>query len=419
MNSVVQIRKGRKPRDVSRDRLAKVPVDADPRRQRLEMIRALIPIGLEAVGDELRRELEEMTGPRYARQGGRAGLVRWGSQPGSVYLLDQKLPVSVPRVRDRHREVEVPLETYRMLQSPLAADRALFGRILGGLSCRKYQETSRLDPESFGLSASAVSRRFVVASAAKLREIQERPLEGMAVVALFLDGKLFAEETIVLAVGITVTGEKKLLGFIQTSTENEVACRDLLQNLVDRGLRVEDGLLVMLDGGKGLRQAVSSVFGKKTPVQRCQWHKRENVVSYLPKSRQAAMRKRIRKAQEEPDYEQAKAKLMRIHAELTLHNESAAASLLEGLEETLTLQRLGLFKELGRSFKTTNVIESIHAGLGQRTDKVDHWKNSNQLHRWFAAALLDIEPGLRKVCGYQHLNKLRQVLQRLDQVKAA
>lgn len=306
-----------------------------------------------------------------------------------------------------------------MFQSPAFADRQLFGRILGGLSCRDYGPTSRLDPGSFGLSSSTVSRRFIAASAAKLRELQERRLEGLDLVAVFLDGKLFAEETIVVAVGITLQGEKKLLGFVQTTTENEVSCREFLQGLVDRGLKGEDGLLFVLDGGKGLRKAVSSVFGKKTPVQRCQWHKRENVVSYLPKSRQAAMRRRLRKAQEIPDYEKAKATLLRIHQELELQNESAARSLLEGLEETLTLQRLGLFAELARSFKTTNVVESVQAGLGQRTDKVDHWKNSNQLHRWFASTLLMIEPRLRKVCGYQHLYKLRQVLQDLDRIKAA
>jgi putative transposase len=419
MRSVVRIVKGRKPRDVSRKRLAETGVDADPRRQRVEMIQALIPIGLERVQEELLQELEELTGPRYAREGGRKGLVRWGRQAGSVYLLDQKVPVAVPRVRDLRRQVEVPLEIYRMLQSPLAMDRALFGRILGGLSCRDYDGTSRLDPESFGLSASAVSRRFISASAAKLRELQERRLEEMDIVALFLDGKVFAEEMIVLVVGITIQGEKKFLGFTQTTTENAAVCRELLQGLVDRGLRTDDGLLCVIDGGKGLRKAVSLVFGRKTPVQRCQWHKRENVVSYLPKSRQAAMRKRIRLAQEQPDHAKAKAALLRIHEELKIVNESAARSLLEGLEETLTLQRLGLFNELGRSFKTTNVIESVQSGLGQRTDKVDHWKNSNQLHRWYASALLDIEPRLRKVCGCGHLYKLRQVFQNLDQAKAA
>ncbi len=419
MRTVVQIRKGRKPRDVSRKRMAGIPVDTDPRRQRIEMIQALIPIGLDAVRQELDREIEELTGLRYARHGGREGLVRWGRQGGSVYLLDQKVPVRVPRVRDLRRDVEVPLESYGMLQSPHAADRSLFGRILGGLSCRDYEKTSRLDAESFGLSASTVSRRFIEASAAKLREIQERRLESLDIVAIFLDGKAFAEETIVLAVGVTIQGEKKLLGFVQTTTENDVACRQFLQGFVDRGLKVEDGLLFVIDGSKGLRKGISSVFGRKTPVQRCQWHKRENVVSYLPKSRQARMRKRLKLAQELPDYEKAKAALMKIHAELELTNESAAASLLEGLEETLTLQKLGVMSELGRSFKTTNVIESVQSLIGHRTDKVDHWKNSNQLHRWYAAALLDTEPRFRKVSGYKHLYKLCQAIGKSEQVKAA
>jgi len=419
MRSVVRIRKGRKPKDVSRDHLAGIPVDTNPRRQRIAMIQALIPIGMEKVQEELLRELEELTGPRYGRQGGVEGLVRWGRQPGSVYLLDQKVSVTVPRVRDQRRGTEVPLEGYQMLQSPATANRSFFGRILAGLSCGDYERTCRLDPESFGLSASTVSRRFIEASAAKLRQIQERRLENLDVVAVFLDGKAFAEEAIVLAVGITVQGEKKLLGFVQTTTENEVACRQFLQGLVDRGLKVEDGLLFVIDGGKGLRKGISSVLGRKTPVQRCQWHKRENVVSYLPKSRQARMRKRLKLAQELPDYEKAKAALMKIHAELELTNESAAASLLEGLEETLTLQKLGLVPELGRSFKTTNVIENVQSLIGRRTDKVDHWKNSNQLHRWYAAALLDTEPRLRKVSGYKHLYKLRQALGKSEQAKAA
>lgn len=417
MRTVVQIRQGRKPKDVSRERLAPIQVDPDPRRQRVQMIQALIPLALEQIRALVLQELEELTGPRYGRGGGRDGLVRWGRQGGSVYLLDQKIPLKVPRVRDQRRRVEVPLESYQAFQSPFLADQALFGRILGGLSCRDYGTTSRLDPESFGLSSSTVSRRFIAASAAKLKELQERRLEEHDIVALFMDGKVFAGETVVLAVGITLQGDKVLLGFTQTTTENEASCRQFLQGLIDRGLRLEDGVLCVLDGGKGLRKAVATVLGRKTPVQRCQWHKRENVVSHLPKHRQAAVRGRLQKAQEIPDYEKAKAALMKIHRELLLENETAANSLLEGLEETLTLQKLGVFSELSRSFKTTNIIESVQAGIGQRTDKVDDWKNSNQLHRWYASALLAIEPGLRRVCGYQHLYKLRQALQPTGQVR--
>ena len=161
------------------------------------------------------------------------------------------------------------------------------------------------------------------------------------------------------------------------------------------------------------------MFGRKAVVQRCQLHKRTNVCSYLPKSQQAAMRKRLKRAMDIPSYADSKAALLRIARELEQTNASAARSLLEGLEEILTLQRLGLADELGRSFKTTNVIESVNAGVGQRTDKVDRWRNSNQIQRWVAAAALEVESRLRKVCGYRHLAKLQAVLQTIDQTKAA
>jgi putative transposase len=419
MRSVVRVRARRKPREVSRNELSQVVEDADARSSRLWAIQALIPVGLEAFVKEVDLELEELTGPRYQRGGGREGLARWGGQQGSIYLLDQKLPVRVPRVRDLARKQEVPLESYRGLQSPQAADRLLFQRLLGGLSCRGYRDASAMDSESFALSASTVSRRFIQVTASKLRQIQERSLAGEDYVALFLDGKGFEGEMIVLAVGILATGEKKLLGFVQTTTENEASCTEFLQSLVDRGLRYEDGLLCVIDGGKGLRKAINRVFGRRAPVQRCHFHKRNNVCSYLPKAQQAAVRKRLQRAMELPDYDEAKAALTRLARELRLVNESAAKSLLEGLEEMLTLQRLGLMAELGRSFKTTNVIESVHAAIGQRTDKVDHWRNSNQLHRWYAASLLDVEPRLRKVCGYKHLEMLRVAMRKNDQAAAA
>ena len=160
-------------------------------------------------------------------------------------------------------------------------------------------------------------------------------------------------------------------------------------------------MLVVIDGSKGLRAAVRKVFHDKAIIQRCQWHKRENVVSYLPQSHQKAWRKKLQRAYEQPTYEAARQALERLKPELRLLNASAVNSLEEGLEETLTLHRLGLFNHLGKSFKTTNCIESIMSLVGQRTDKVDYWKNSSQKQRWVASALLMIEPSLRRVQGYQ------------------
>ena len=201
-----------------------------------------------------------------------------------------------------------------------------------------------------------------------------------------------------------------MLGFVETGTENERVVTAFLRELVERGLRYKEGLLCVIDGAKGLRAAVERVFGACALVQRCQWHKRENVVSYLPKGQQAQMRRRLQAAYEQPTYEGATATLARLRKGLRLMNQSAARSLDEGLQETLTLHRLGVFPTLGSSLKTTNCLESIMALVGQRTDKVDRWRNSDQKQRWVASALLDIEPRLRRIKGYRHLPVLRAAL---------
>lgn len=388
---------------------------------RVALIQALIPLGLAAVAEELRQEVETLAGQPHARQGRRPGLVRWGQQQGSVYLADQKLPVVVPRVRDRARQVEVPLASYHHLQQARALDEGLFRRLLGGLACREYAACAEAVPAAFGLSASSVSRRFVRASARRLQELQERSLAGVRWVALFLDGKTFADDQVVIALGVTLQGEKRVLGLVQTATENQRVCAAFLRELVERGFDGADGLLVVIDGAKGLRAAVGEVFGAAAQVQRCQWHKRENVVRHLPRSQQATWRRKLQAAYAKPTYAQARAALRRLEIELQLLNVSAAKSLVEGLEETLTLHRLGLFAELGASFKTTNVLESIMAQVEHRTAKVDHWRTSDQKQRWCAAALLLIEPRLRKVKGYRHLPRLVEALRAgtVTQVDAA
>ena len=220
------------------------------------------------------------------------------------------------------------------------------------------------------MSSSTVSRGFVQASAAKLRQMQERDLSAEDVVAIFLDGKMFADATMVVALGITITGDKRFLGFVETSTENEQVLTPFLRSLMERGLDISEGVLVIVDGGKGLRAAVKRAFGNRALVQRCQWHKRENVVSYLSKTEQAAWRKRLQRAYQRPEYNEARAALEQLHGELEERNQSAAASLEEGLEETLTLHRLGVYGVLGRSFKTTNCLESVNALVEERCAKV-------------------------------------------------
>ena len=395
--------KGEEPKRVTlADFALHAPVDT-----LVELIQALIPLGLMAVGDCLKADVARLAGARYRRGDGLAGHVRWGRQRGSVYLADQKLPIQVPRVRNRLTGQEAPLETYTRLQRPRGADAGLFRRVLKGLSCRDYEGCAEAVPEAFGLSPSTVSRRFIRASARKLKELCERPLQGYDFVGLVLDGKRFEDDLMVIALGITVQGEKVVLGFVQTGTENERALTAFLRELVERGLRSEAGLLCVIDGSKGLRAAIRRVFEAHAVVQRCQWHKREGVLSHLPKGRQGRIGRKLQAAYDEPTYEGAKGALGRLRKELELLNRSAVKSLDEGLEETLTLHRLGVFPILGRSLKTTNCLESIMSLIAQRTDRVDHWRNSDQKQRWVATALLDIEPRLNRIQGYRHLPVLR------------
>ena len=379
---------------------------------RVALIQALIPVALERVEAALQDEVQHLAGAPYAREGRRPGHVRWTPQRGSVYLADQKIPIEVPRIRDRLRNQEVPLETYQRLQQPRDMDTGLLHKVLGGLSTREYERCAEAVPEAFGLSASTVSRRFTRASGRKLRELLERRLDRYDLVALLLDGKTFAEDAMVTAVGVTITGEKILLGFVQTATENRKVCAAFLRELAERGLQIEAGLLVVTDGAKGLHAAVREVCGSAALLQRCQWHKRENVLQYLPERHRPIFRRKLQAAYEQATYEAAKRALAKIRAELVLLNISAATSLDEGLDDTLTLHRLGVFAELGTSLKTTNTLESIHARVESRTAKVDHWKNSEQKQRWLATALLDLEPRLRRIRNYRALPLLREAIKR-------
>lgn len=376
------------------------------------LIEELIPMGLLHVNEMLQQEVRELAGARYKRNG-LPGHDRWGAQRGSVYIWDQRLPIRVPRVRNRDKQKEVSLRSYRRLQrpGPEVEDR-LLRRILQGLSCGDYQGCSEALPEAMSLSSSAVSRRYIRASEKKLRQLRERRLEPHDFVALIIDGKRFGDDGIVVAVGITLTGQKVLLGITESDTENHVVCADFLRGLVDRGLSYREGLLVVIDGGKGFRKAIFQVFGQCGVVQRCQWHKRENVVGYLPKKLQAEYRRRLQAAYEQADYETAKGALLALKKDLRRLNESAVSSLEEGFEETLTVLRLGLSRELRRSLKTTNVIESVLSQVAQKTDKVDCWKNSNQKQRWTASALMEIEPRLNKISGHWQLPSLRVALQK-------
>ena len=333
------------------------------------LIQALIPLGLAAVEDLLQQEVSQLAGARYARKEADASGRRWGQQTGSVYLADQKVPLKVPRVRDVAQGQEISLASYQALQQPRALDQGLLRRVLRGLSNRDYEACAEAVPSAFGLSKSTVSRRYVRATAAKLAQFQARPLEDLDLVALYIDGKSFAEEEMIIVLGVTLDGHKIPLDFVQAATENERVCRQLIQRLMDRGLAYEQGLLVLLDGSKGLYAAVTKALAGYVVVQRCQWHKRENVLAHLPKSQQATVRRQLQDAYAMEDYAQAKKTLQRMRPQLRLINESGRQQSGRRFGRDLDPQPLGL----GRSpqgFLSHHQLFGIH----QRPDRAAHPK---------------------------------------------
>ena len=322
---------------IDREGYAELEVEA-----KVALIRSLIPLGLLHIEEVLDEEVTALAGERDARKDPSVGGRRHGSHPGTVGLAGQRVPIRVPRIR-HVTEREIPRRSYDALHGDRAVHDLVLRRVLSGISCRNSAAAAEAIPGAIGLSGSTVSRAFIQASATKLRELQERDLSGEDVVALVLDGKTCAEATMVVALGITMTGDKRCLGFVETDTENEQVLTPFLRSLVERGLDVSQGLLVIVDGGKGLRAAVRKAFRHRALVQRCQWHTREHVVSDLAKREQPVWRQRLQRAYNRPEYDEALAALQSLQHELEDRNQSAAGSLAEGLDETLTLHRLGVY----------------------------------------------------------------------------
>ncbi len=372
------------------------------------LIQELIPNGLQASIEQMEKEVKRLTGVRY-KHGKENG--SWGKQAGSIYLRDQKIPIEVPRVRSKKENKEVPLETYKKLQSPYKTDSQTMLKLLYGISMHKYAKCAELIPEVFGISASNLSKRFRKGAAEKVRRLKTRSLSLYDFLCVFIDGKRYAKDGLLIVLGITTSGIKVILDIEHSHSENGIVVEQLLERLIQRGLKYEDGILFVVDGSKGLISGIRNKFQEYAFIQRCQWHKRENVVSYLSPDQKEVYKRRLRLAYKKTTYKEAREALDIIYRQLLDVNMSAAGSLMEGLEETLTLHKLGLSTELRRSFNTTNCIESVISQLAQYTDRVDRWRNSYQLLRWTASALLEIEPILNKVSNARYLKVLRFKMQ--------
>ena len=364
----------------------------------------------------LDEEVTALAGERYARKDPSVGGRRHGSNPGTVGLAGPRVPIRVPRIR-HVTEREIPLRSYEALHGDRAVNDLLLRRVLYGISCRNYAAAAEAIPGAIGLSGSTVSRAFIQASATKLRELQEGDLSGEDVVALVLDGKTFAEATMIVALGITMTGDKRCLGFVETDTENEQVLTPFLRSLVERGLDVSQGLLVIVDGGKAADHgrpggslppprpgATVSMAQARERGESRTWPSVSSRCGGSVSSAPTTVRSTTRPS--------PPSSCSSMSWRIGTNRRPAVWRKAWTENETLTLHRLGVYGVLGRSLKTTNGLESINALIEERCAKVDHWQHSSQRQRWLATALLDIEPRLRKVMGYRHLPRLRDALKR-------
>lgn len=350
----------------------------------------------------------QVAGDRH--QGKRGGeIVRNGHESGTVPLSDRKLRVRKPRLRHRTKG-EVAIPAYEALNENNDIASRVAEILMRGVSTRTYREVLPAMAESVGMSKSAVSREFVDASEAKLKELMERRFDNTELLAIWMDGLVFARHHVIVAIGADADGKKHVLGIVDGASENAASCVSLLESLVERGVDPARKYLFIIDGSKALRSAIDRVFGTKSPVQRCRNHKIVNVFEKLPEAVRDQVRATMRAAYK-LDWKEGISRL-KTQAEWlqTMGHHDAAKSLLEGLEETFTVNRLGLSASLRRGLATTNIIESPNSGVRMRTRRVSYWRDGAMTLRWCAAALLEHEKRFRKVMGYKDLWMLKAAL---------
>ncbi len=368
-----------------------------------------VGVGLGVLSELMAEEVDDVVGPKGRHDVDRAA-VRHGSEAGQVTLGARRVPVQRPRVRAADGSGEVQMATYAHFadRDPLTA--VVLEQMLAGVSTRRFARTREPVGQDVvnaerSTSKSAVSREFVGRTGEHLRALMARSLADVRLAALMLDGLELKGRCCVVALGVTTDGVKVPLGLWDGSTENATVARMLLADLVDRGLDCEQGVLVVLDGGKALRAAVNAVLGP-VPVQRCVRHKERNVLDHLPERDRPAVKRRVRAAWKLADHTAALERLEALAGELAHSHPGAAASLREGIEETVTLQRLGVHEQLWRTLSSTNPIESMIGICRSTSRNVKRWQNGDMCLRWTAAGMLEAEAQFRKIIGYKHLAAL-------------
>lgn len=357
----------------------------------------------------MEEEVRELVGERSQPQADRQAS-RWGKERGYCVVMGQKVPIQRPRVRTTDDQ-EVRLGTYEMFHRGVPLTETVWEKLMLGLSTRRYGQAVREFREAYGLDKSAVSEHFIEASRQKLKELMERRFDKLSLCALLIDATPFEGQQMVAALGIGQDGRKTILGLRQGATENATVVGELLGDLMNRGLDFTQPRLYVLDGSKALTTAVKKYAGEKAPIQRCQVHKRRNVLDHLTDEQKPAVVQKMNAAYALEDFAEAKLALTKLQRELMDFNPSAARSLEEGLEETLTVHRLHLPQQLRLTLASTNVIESAFAIVERVCLNVKRWHGGDQRERWVGSGLLVAEKQFRRVKGHKQIPMLVKELE--------
>ncbi len=371
--------------------------------------------GLELMHLVMDEEVKSLAGERHQQQEGRR-VHRWGKEDGYCVVDGQKVPIRRTRLRTAENR-EQRLGSYEMFQRSGPMQASVWDKMMRGLSTRNYGAVVKDFQDAYGIEKSAVSENFIEASREKVKQLMERPLTGLQLCAVLIDGTPFKDRQMVVALGIGCDGRKMVLGIREGATENTTVVSSLLNELVERGLDFSTPRLYILDGGKALQAAVRKHAGEAAFIQRCQVHKRRNVVDHLPDEHKTDVRRKLQNAYSMADYADAKHALERLRRELMDLNPSAARSLEEGMEETLTVHRLRVPDQLRRTLSCTNVIESAFSIVENVCRNVKRWRNGDQIERWVGSGLLVAERQFRKVIGYRHIPLLLAAMANDDSKK--
>jgi putative transposase len=363
-------------------------------------------------------EVEQIAGDRYRHNTGRCA-VRWGKEEGHVIFAGRKVAMEKPRVRSSDGNDELPLRRWNAFSHPVRMESSVADRILRRVSCRDYAGVIDDVCDGYGIDKSSVSRKWQSASVGQLRQLMERRLEETDICVLMLDGKEFHDYTLITALGIDTRGCKHVLGLWPGATENSQVCGDLLDNLIERGLSVQNRYLFVIDGSKALKKAITDRFGISALIQRCRIHKERNIRSYLPKKYHRMLAMKLTVAFGMTDYDEAAKELRKVHDWLASISDAAASSLDEGFNELLTVHKLGLSAMHRRLLGSTNMIESCLSMVGDRCRNVKNWRNENMAVRWAATVLLDAQKRFYRIRGHAELPILVEALKGEFDIKEA